>query len=119
MPGLSPIANRKDSPMTVDELAALILRQRRETIGRQYGQWQANAETVAVRPGKVYVKIDRGPEHNISGFLMVEIATGRIYGIKGYGKVHKGHYYGTLDTADRWYWGAYSPLKLSGWQHQR
>ena len=31
---------------------------------------------------------------------MIENATGVIYGIKGYGRVHTGHRYGTLDTVD-------------------
>jgi hypothetical protein len=99
--------------MTVEELAALILSQQRETIASRYSQWQADAELVAVRPGKVYTKIDHGPEHNMSGFLMIENETGRIYGIKGYGKVHKGHCYGTLDTADQWYWGEYGPRLIT------
>jgi hypothetical protein len=97
--------------MTVEELAATILYQRRKVIAAQYSQWQADAERVEVRPGPKYTKIDRGPEHNMSGFLMIENATGDIYGIKAYGKVHKGHYYGTLGTADQWYWGEYGPQK--------
>ena len=98
--------------MTIEELAALILSQQRETIARKYSQWQADAEQVAVRPGKVYTKIDHGPEQNMSGFLMIENETGRIYGIKGYGKVHKGRCYGTLDTAGQWYWGEYGPRRI-------
>jgi hypothetical protein len=97
--------------MSVEELAALILEQQRERIARDYSQWQADAEQVNVIPGPKYTKINRGPEHNMSGFLMVENATGRIYGIKGYGRVHKGHYYGTLATAHEWYWGEYGPRK--------
>ena len=97
--------------MTIDELAALILDQKRARIAAVYSQSQADAERVTVRPGPVYTKIDQGPEHNMSGFLMIENSTGRIYGIKGYGRVHKGHYYGTLDTADKWYWGEYGPMR--------
>ena len=99
--------------MTVEELAAMILEQQRERIAARYSQWQADAEQVRVVPGPKYTKIDHGPEHNMSGFLMIENATGAIYGIKGYGKVHKGHYYGTLDTAHEWYWGEYGPRKLA------
>jgi hypothetical protein len=98
--------------MTVEELAALILDQQRRVIASRYSQRQADAERVTVKPGKVYTKIDRGPEHNMSGFLMIENETGRIYGIKGYGKVHKGHCYGTLDTAGQWYWGEYGPREI-------
>ena len=75
--------------MTIEELADLILTQQRERIAAHYSQWQADAERVNVLPGPKYTKIDRGPERNMSGFLMVENATGLIYGIKGYGKVHK------------------------------
>jgi hypothetical protein len=95
--------------MTIEQLAEIILKQRQAALAEQYSQDQADAERVSIVPGRVYTKIDRGPAHNMSGFLMVENATGRIYGIKAYGKVHKGHYYGTLDTADLWYWGAYGP----------
>lgn len=95
--------------MTIDELAAMILDQTRQRLASQYSQSQADAEQVAVRPGPKYTKIDRGPEHNMSGYLMIENATGVIYGIKGYGQVHKGHCYGTLDTAGGWYWGEYYP----------
>lgn len=60
-----------------------------------------------VRPGNVYTKVDVGPPHNMSGRYMVENSTGIIYGIKGYGKVHKGHRYGTLDTVGEYEWGTY------------
>ena len=99
--------------MTIDQLAALILQQQRERIASHYSQWQADAEQVRVVPGPKYTKIDHGPEHNMSGYLMIENTTGDIYGIKGYGKVHKGHCYGTLTTADQWYWGEYGPRKLA------
>lgn len=57
--------------------------------------------------GQKYVKLNAGG----SGRLMIEIATGNIYGIKGYGQIHKGHAYGNLDTIDDWYWGRYYPEK--------
>lgn len=62
---------------------------------------------VCVVFGKKYDKVDRYQ----SGVLMVERETGRIYGIKGYGVIHKGHQYGTLDTIEQWYWGTYKPTK--------
>ena len=99
--------------MTIEQLAALILEQQRTVIASRFSQWQADAERVTVKPGPKYTKIDRGPEHNMSGFLMVENATGIIYGIKGYGQVHKGHSYGTLDTAGQWFWGEYSPQEVT------
>ncbi len=62
-----------------------------------------------IRIGKKYDKIDIGG----SGKLMVVRATGEIFGIKGYGVIHKGHPYGTLDTIGKWYWGRYYPARLS------
>jgi hypothetical protein len=98
--------------MTIEELAALILAQQRERIARDYSQWQADDERVEILPGPKYTKIDRGPGYGMSGFLMVDNATGEIFGIKGYGRVHKGHRYGTLATAGQWYWGSHYPRKL-------
>lgn len=97
--------------MTVEEFAELLLEQRRERLRADYPnspQWEW--ETVNVKPGKVYVKVDVGPKGNMSGKYMIEIATGVIYGIKGYGQVHKGHRYGTLDTVHERYWGGYTAI---------
>lgn len=98
--------------MTIEELAALILEQTRQVIRSKYSDWQADAECVTVKLGKKYTKIDRGPDHNMSGYLMIDNMTGEIFGIKGYGVPHKGHRYGTLATADQWFWGEYSPREL-------
>lgn len=54
-------------------------------------------------PGRKYTKVNIGH----SGKYMVENSTGVIFGIKGYGQVHLGHSYGTLDTIDEWYWGSF------------
>lgn len=102
--------------MTIEELAALILEQTRQRLAAQGYDSQVEAEAVEIKPGPKYTKIDRGPrwgqgrtEHNMSGYLMIDNASGEIFGIKGYGVVHKGHRYGTLDTADQWFWGDYAP----------
>ena len=97
--------------MTINELAALVLEQARAELARKGYHSQASSEKVRIIPGPKYTKIDRGPEHNMSGMLMIENATGCIYGIKGYGKVHKGHCYGTLATAGAWFWGEYYPRR--------
>jgi len=55
--------------------------------------------------GQKYAKVDIGT----SGRFMVEMATGNIFGIKAYGVIHKGHFYGTLDTIDEYFWGDYYP----------
>ena len=94
---------------TADEFAALVLEQTQERLRADYPaspQWEW--ERVSVKPGPKYTKVDIGPEGNMSGKYMIENATGRIFGIKGYGVVHKGHQYGSLDTVSDWYWGGYT-----------
>jgi hypothetical protein len=95
--------------MTIEQLAQLILTQKRARLAAATTQEQASRLTVEIRPGRTYTKIDAGT----SGFVMVDNATGEIFGIKGYGRVHPGRRYGTLDTAARWYWGEYYPRKLT------
>ena len=65
---------------------------------------------VTIKPGQKYTKVDVGT----SGKYMVEMATGNIFGIKGYGQVHKGHWFGTVDTMGEYYWGNYSPTRKDG-----
>jgi hypothetical protein len=67
----------------------------------------ANAKTSIV-DGKKYAKINIGG----SGKLMVEKESEVIYGIKGYGVVHKGHSYGTLDTIESFFWGNFYPQRI-------
>jgi hypothetical protein len=99
----------------IQEFAALVETEQREVIAKRYPGINLDPPAgccdrhdlhyrVKVTPGKVYVKVD----FDGSGKYMVEIATGIIYGIKGYGKVHKGHRYGTLDTINQWHWGEYA-----------
>ena len=57
--------------------------------------------------GNKYARVDIGG----SGRYMVELDTECIYGIKGYGVIHRGHSYGTLDTIDDYYWGRYRAVK--------
>ena len=38
-------------------------------------------------------------------------ADGQIFGIKAYGVIHKGHFYGTLDTIDLYDWSNYTAVK--------
>jgi len=59
---------------------------------------------VAVKPGPKYTKVDVGS----SGKYMVENATEKIFGIKAYGVIHRGHQYGTLETIDQWNWDDYT-----------
>lgn len=95
--------------MTVEEFARLVQDQVQADLRERFPDsphmWEH--EVVQVIPGPVYTKVDVGPPHNMGGRYMVENATGVIYGIKGYGRVHKGHRYGTLATVHDWYWGGY------------
>jgi len=60
--------------------------------------------TCRVKMGRKYCNVDVGT----SGKYMVELATSKIYGIKGYGVIHRGHYYGTLDTIGELDWSGYT-----------
>lgn len=63
-----------------------------------------------IKPGSKFTKVDVGT----SGKYMVENATGNIFGIKGYGVVHKGHFYGTVDTTSDYNWGDFYPTRKDG-----
>jgi len=71
------------------------------------------SDKVIIKVGRKYANIDVGPLHNMSGRYMVELDTGEIYGIKGYGVIHRGHHYGNLDTINDWYWGEYTAFRKS------
>jgi hypothetical protein len=99
--------------MTIEEFAQVVLAEQKARLAEDYSQWQADAEQVHVIPGRVYTKVDLGTDGGgFTGKFMIENKTGIIYGIKAYGKVHKGHCYGTLDTVADWYWGQYYPERL-------
>lgn len=66
-------------------------------------------ESVTIVPGPKYTKVDVGS----SGKYMVVNATGEIFGIKGYGVIHRGHQYGTLDTIHDWDWSGYVARRRS------
>ena len=67
-----------------------------------YGS-QIEAFRCKIKMGRKYANVDVGP----SGKYMVELDTGKIYGIKGYGVIHRGHSYGTLDTIGCFDWSGY------------
>ena len=72
---------------------------------------QTNKDNCKTRviEGKKYTKVNVGS----SGRYMVENETGNIFGIKGYGVIHKGHFYGTVDTTAEYFWGGYYPERKS------
>lgn len=91
-------------------LAAMIETQYREQFEKQYAtlkevatEYYLAATVVEVKPGKTYTKVNVGG----SGKYMVDEA-GNVWGIKGYGQVHKGHWYGTLDTIQNYDWSGYT-----------
>ena len=61
-----------------------------------------------VKFGRKYVNVDSAG----SGKYMVVLDTGEIFGIKGYGVIHRGHYYGTLDTIHEYDWSEFYARKL-------
>ena len=60
-------------------------------------------DVVKIKEGKKYVNVDVGG----SGKYMVIKDSQKIFGIKAYGVIHRGHPYGTLDTIDQWDWSQY------------
>ena len=61
---------------------------------------------VFINPGRKYINVDIGG----CGKYMIT-PDGEIYGIKGYGVIHKGHFYGTLATIGEYWWGKYTANK--------
>jgi hypothetical protein len=103
--------------LTIEEFAEMVLAAQKQRLAEHFSQRQADAEIVEVKPGPKYTKVDFGTGSfrtgggGMSGKFMVENATGVIYGIKGYGVVHKGRRYGTLQTTDEWDWSGYGPVR--------
>ncbi len=79
------------------------------------GQFYAKS---TIKIGRKYCNVDI----NGSGSLMVDMATKEIFGIKGYGVVHKGKAYGTLDTIHDWHWwctGGRTPWLKEDWKEMK
>lgn len=103
----------KDFAGKIGALRSLIEQQTKERFVKEYPK---SAEAgivpkVRVKAGDKYIKIDVGDAGSWSGKYMVERATGNIYGVKGYGVIHRGHYYGNLDTIGDYFWGGYTASK--------
>ncbi len=94
----------------IKSFAELLEQQQIERLHKDDLACEANIinSKVTTKQGKKYIKIDVGP----SGKYMVEISTEKIYGIKVYGVIHRGHYYGTLDEISQWNWGDYAAVKI-------
>lgn len=96
--------------MTIDEFAALVERQQVEQLHKDDLGCEANVHNHRTRvvPGWKYTKVDIGH----SGKFMVVNETGEIFGIQGYGIIHRGHQYGTLETVGDYWWGNYQPVLI-------
>ena len=102
----------QDTIIKIGIFAALVEEQQLASLKARGLTCQANIDNCKTKTkiGKRYTKVDVGS----SGKFMVENETGNIYGIKGYGVVHTGHFYGTLDTTAEYNWGNYYPEKIAG-----
>ncbi len=92
----------------LDEFAALVTEHQQKAWTAK-GYTHPFSEHGSVKVGKKYARVDVGT----SGKYMVDMETQEIYGIKGYGVIHKGHQYGTLDTIQDWNWGFYHAQPLT------
>jgi hypothetical protein len=98
----------------VDIFLELLKKEQTETLIRQYPDWFKNnlpAPDVRSINGKKYTKIDVSSCGQWSGKYMIDNATGDIFGIKGYGVIHKGHKYGNLNSVNNYYWGDYVAVR--------
>jgi hypothetical protein len=109
MGGTEPL---RSVSLDIERFAAVLEAQRREWHQRKFPSF--HCPRVKIVPGPKYTKIDETHSSGQAGKFMVDNATGEIFGIKAYGKVHKGHAYGTLDTIDQWDWGGFRPVRLAG-----
>lgn len=92
----------------LEALAELITKEQHERLIKDGLSVQVNMDnsTARIKEGKKYTKIDIG----YSGKYMID-KDGNIFGVKAYGVIHRGHYYGTLDTINDYYWGNYTAYK--------
>ena len=93
----------------IDELAALITTEQQAKLVTAGLDCAPNMQQAIahVHKGPKYTRVDVGS----SGKYMIENETGRIFGIKAYGVVCRGHYFGTLDTIHDYNWGSYRAQK--------
>ena len=92
----------------IKQFAELVQEQQIERLKKLALDCEANIQNAQTRikEGKKYIKVNIGT----SGKFMID-QEGNIFGIKAYNVIHRGRYYGTLDTIDQYYWGAYYPKK--------
>jgi len=93
----------------IKQFAKLLEKQQIERLHKDNLACQCNIDNckVSIKEGKKYTKVNVGH----SGKYMVD-SEGNIFGIKAYGVIHRGYYFGTLDTIHSYYWGEYKAYKL-------
>lgn len=91
----------------IDAFAALLeAEQLRGLLASGFNPELHNVKT-SIKMGRKYANVDIGT----SGRYMVDLATGEIFGCKGYGVIHRGHCFGTLDTIHEWNWSGYTAVR--------
>jgi hypothetical protein len=92
----------------IEDLARLLEKEQLEQLIINKVDCEGNRHNhkVSIKEGNKYIKVDVGT----SGKYMID-KEGNIWGIKAYGQIHKGHYYGTLDTINNYYWGNYTAVR--------
>ena len=95
----------------IEPFASLLGQDQKRGVIESGYTWEIHAQNfiVTVKMGQKYARVDVGT----SGKYMVDLATGEIFGIKGYGVIHRGHRYGCLDTISEWDWRGYSARSLA------
>jgi hypothetical protein len=91
----------------LEAFRALLQAERLRGIIEQGYNPEVHPHLCRVKVGRKYANIDTDGPHSWSGRYMVDLATGEIFGIKGYGVIHRGHRFGTLDTLDAYDWSGY------------
>ena len=92
----------------LEQFANLLEKEQIERLHQDNLACQTNIDNakVSVKEGNKYTKVDVGG----SGKYMID-KEGNIFGIKAYGVIHRGHYFGTLDTITNYNWGDYEASK--------
>lgn len=98
----------------IEPFASLLEREQRTDFTENYpgaylDERRDAACKVTVKLGQKFAKVDVGT----SGKYMVDLETGEIFSIKGYGVVHRGHRFGSLDTINEWDWRGYRARPLA------
>ena len=95
----------------LERFRAFVEKMGKDDVERRHPRLGRDYFSAVIVPGKVYDKVDVVTGGQQMGRYMVEVRTEIIYGIKGYGKVHKGHRYGTLDTIEEFDWSPYYAVR--------